>query len=402
MSDDFQDNSGEAASDTVTEYSSQSWFDRIKAALFGMICGILLIPGSIWVMSWNEGRAVETARALSEGSGAVVDTPPDRLDPGNQGRLVHLAGPLIVPGTLSDPDYGVAAPGAAKLIRHVETFQWHQSESTETHNKLGGGTESVTTYRYTRTWSDTVTDSTKFKQPSGHTNPPPRVRARTQVAQAAKIGAFRLDAALLEKLGPAEPLTLQSAPANTKLYDGGVYLGQDPQSPAIGDQRITFRVVHPPTASVIAKQDGDALRPYTTLNGQTLLMISAGQVSAPAMFDEAKHENALITWLVRVVGAAMMFVGFFFVLRPFAVLASVLPFMGELLAAGAGLVALLATIIIAPLVIAIAWLAVRPIVGGSVLLAAAIGAILVIRTIRNRRYAASLQPRFPLPSFSRP
>ena len=40
---------------------------------------------------WNEGRAVRTAESLEEGAGAVVSVPADAVDPGNEGKLVHVS-----------------------------------------------------------------------------------------------------------------------------------------------------------------------------------------------------------------------------------------------------------------------------------------------------------------------
>ena len=382
MSDDFSNQSG---SDSLTVYTSQSWFGRLGGALVGLVIGLLLVPGAIWLIAWNEGRAVSTARSLAEGSGAVVEASASRIDPGQQGRLVHLTGRLDVPGALSDAEFGVVAPGAAKLVRRVEMFQWQETESSQTRNKLGGGSETATTYHYARGWSDRPIDSAKFNQPNGHANPPFRVRSGGKVAVEGHIGAFRLDATVLGKLGPEEKLPLETPPPAGQLADGGVYLGADPQNPALGDSRIHYLQVHPSTASIIAEQDGSGLRPFTTRNGRTLLLAEGGDVPAAAMFKEAERENTLIAWALRAVGALVLLLGFGLLLNPLAVLASVVPMLGDMVGLGIGLVALLLTIIVAPLIIAISWLAVRPLVGGAILAAAAVGAAIVIRAIHMRR-----------------
>ncbi len=118
-------------------------------------------------------------------------------------------------------------------------------------------------------------------------------------------------------------------------------------------------------------------------------MVDSGEVAAPAMFNEAKQENALIAWLLRAGGSAAMLLGFYLLLRPLAVFAALLPVLGDIVAAGAGIVALLLTVILAPLVIAVAWLAVRPLVGGAVLAGGVVAAVLTARQIRLRRAAAA-------------
>jgi len=56
-------------------------------------------------------------------------------------------------------------------------------------------------------------------------------------------------------------------------------------------------------------------------------------------------------------------VGFAMILRPLAVVGDVIPILGDIIRAGTGLVALICTVAIAPLVIAIGWLWYRPLVG---------------------------------------
>ena len=58
-----------------------------------------------------------------------------------------------------------------------------------------------------------------------------------------------------------------------------------------------------------------------------------------------------------------MWLGTFLVLRPLVVVADVVPLIGSLIGAGAGLVALAFTMVVAGLVIALAWFWYRPLVG---------------------------------------
>jgi hypothetical protein len=77
----------------------------------------------------------------------------------------------------------------------------------------------------------------------------------------------------------------------------------------------------------------------------------------------------MITWIVRGVGALVMFIGFALFFRPLGVLADVLPILGDIIRLGTGAVGLALTAVLAPLTIAIAWFYYRPIVGILVLLA---------------------------------
>jgi hypothetical protein len=134
---------------TFTEITSRSWISRIGQSIVGVLIGLVMVIASIVVLFWNEGRAIQTARSLAEGAGLVADVDSTRVDPANEGKLVHISGDLTAPGRLSDAEFGVTAKGL-RLVRTVEMYQWKEETKTETRQKLGGGEEDVTTYTYLR------------------------------------------------------------------------------------------------------------------------------------------------------------------------------------------------------------------------------------------------------------
>src|SRR3954469_6032298 len=189
-----------SGSDSFTVTETKSWFQCLSSAIIAVILGLLLVIGAGALLFWNESRAVTTARSLTEGAGVVAEVDSTRIDPANEGRLVHVSGELQPSKPLVDPTFGVTANDAVRLVRTVEMYQWKEDSRTETHKKLGGGEESVTTYTYTRTWSDHPVQSSQFRQPNGHQNPAMRYAHFEAVAADATLGAFRPGEAALRRL----------------------------------------------------------------------------------------------------------------------------------------------------------------------------------------------------------
>ncbi|MFI5003283.1 MAG: TMEM43 family protein, partial [Reyranellales bacterium] len=96
--------------------------------------------------------------------------------------------------------------------------------------------------------------------------------------------------------------------------------------------------------------------------------------------------NRMWTWLIRAGGCVLMFIGFGLILGPIGVLADVIPILGDVVRAGTGLVGLLCTSVVAPVVIAIGWFAYRPIVAVVVLV---LGAALAYGAIHLSRLRAA-------------
>lgn len=372
--------------------SSTSWFERVKGAFAGVVVGLALVPASMGIMFWNEGRAVQTARSLAEGAGAVQMAEAGRVDPALEGKLVHVSGPLTVAATLRDPDFPVEVAGAVRLVREVEMYQWREERRSETRTALGGSQETVTTYTYTRGWSPTQIDSSRFQQPDGRRNPQMRYTARNTVAPEARLGARRLAEQQLAGFGQAQPLVLNAstffAPFGTRVIDGALYVGRDPANPQIGDMRIRFSQVPAGPASIVARQAGDGFAPYQTQAGDAIMMLTAGIQPASQMFRQAEASNSTLTWILRGVGALLMYAGFGMVLRPLSVIGSVVPFIGSIIGAGAGLVSLMLTLVLAPVTIAIAWFWYRPLVS-AVVLAVGLGLAFAVSRIAARRQAAT-------------
>lgn len=375
---------------SYTEVTSRSWFRRIGDAIKGLVFGLLLFVVSFPLLFWNEGRAVDRSNALDESAGAVISVSSELIESSNEAKLVHLSAFADTKETLSDASFGVEE-NALKLRREVEVYQWIEEESSKTKKKLGGGEETVTTYTYTKGWSEDLIDSEHFTKP-GYDNPINVPFDSTEYdANDVNFGAFELSRNLLAKINRFEPIAISPSAvlpesSKAKVYGEGFYVGDNPSSPAVGDLRVKFSKVSPQTVSVIAQQSGHTFQTYTTSNGGSISLLELGEVSTEVMFQTAHDDNATITWILRGAGLFCMFLGLSLLLKPISVFADVVPFIGTVAEAGISIVSLLVSIVLSFVTIAIAWIFYRPIVGIA-LLVAAVG---VLWLLRNKFKAAKL------------
>lgn len=376
----------------VTEVSNEGWFSRIAGALWSILIGIVVVLISGVVLFWNEGRAVHTAASLSEGASLVVSVAPGTINPANDGKLVHVAGPTASAQDVTDADFGFSVPGLA-LRRTVEMYQWSEKSATETRKTVGGGEEKVTRYTYERDWASVARGSGGFKEPQGHENPPfPTLSSTTVYGRGATLGAFALPERVLSSLiatqSPTLPASAGSRSAEyfgtrTTLTPGFIYAGASPGTPKVGDVRVTYASVPVAPISIVARQTQSTFAPYVTRNGREILLVAAGEQDAASMFKGEQDANQIFTWILRVVGMIAMVIGFRMMLNLLSVLGDLIPIVGDIIGAGAWLVALTFTVVLAPLIIAVAWLVFRPFIAFGVI-ALAIAILFGIRQVTRR------------------
>lgn len=363
----------------------QGFFERLSNSFGSIIAGLVMIPLACWGLFWNEGRAVKTARALTEGQGIVQAIGTEKVDPALHGKLIHVSGPVTSAGGVADPVFGVKTSGL-KLIRHVEQYQWVEKES-------GSGQDRK--FTYSREWSDRPIDSSRFKFPQGHQNPGAfNWKSEGFAARDARINAYPLGSAV-QNLSDSTDYRVEAASLETArkahvwqvhLYNGGFYVGLNPANPMVGHYRITYRLVPEGKASFVGKQTPDGIEAYRAKNGREFLLAQTGTKTTDEMFEKAQDDNATLTWILRGVGLLVLFIGFSALFAPVSLLASYVPILGSLVSGAVGLVAAAATAIVGPGVIAIAWFAYRPLVS-IVVLAIGAAAAFGFRQLRLRRQA---------------
>lgn len=389
-----------------TEVTRQSWFSRIGGAIKGIIVGIILIIAAFPVLFKNEGRAVHRHKTLQEGAGLAISIESGAVNEEHNGKLVHVTGLATTDALLTDSVFDVSV-NAIHLKRDVEMYQWRENVKTETKTKTGGARETTKTYTYDKVWSSTLIDSSTFvDQKAGHVNPGgmPYESSRW-TASLVTMGAFRLPEVLINSIssyskveippGTTVPETLGE---RATIHDSGYYIGVNPMSPEIGDIRVMFNAVYPTEISVLARQNGSTFETFTTpKTGGRILELMTGIHSKDAMFESAESANRIMTWILRLVGFILFLVGFNLVFNPFKVVADILPFMGKIVGAGMGMIAFLLSAMLTLLVISIAWIFYRPLLGIPLLIVAVALIVLIIKKLKDAKAPAPAPASTPAP-----
>lgn len=376
--------------DSFRTVTHQGWFGRLGGAFKGLLGGVVLLAVSIGLQFWNEGRTVQRDAALAEArtevrAGAAAPAA------GLEGRLVHVSGEATAATPVSDDAFGVNAPALA-LRRRVEMFQWREKRDRREEKQVGGGTRTVTEYRYDTRWDDEVIDSTDFERPEGHENPATMPYTNeVRRAEGVRLDGYALDPEIASQIEGWErmPLASIALPANLaasfRVDDGWFTTSADPDEPQVGDLRVRFDLLPAGPVSVIARQQGGALVPHQTSRGDTMVLVERGRHEAKDMLAAEGARNSRLGWILRGVGFVLAWVGFAVMFRPLVVLADVLPIVGRLAGFGTFVLSGLLAMMLSLLGIGGGWLWHRPWLLALVLLALAAG---VVWLLRMRRGAA--------------
>ncbi len=350
----------------------------------GGLFGLLLVVGMIGLLFWNEGRSVSRLDTIAEGRDEVVAVDAARVDPGNNGALVHVTGRAEPLEPVSDPVFGLTVP-ALKLVRTVEMYQWRETRRTR---------DDQTYYEYDRVWSEEPISSSGFHR-SGYTNPG-RMTWRSETFYApTRLGDFRIGRPLLERLGGGESVTPQQGalPPQARYtfqLDGDTLHSGWPDNPQIGDYRVRFSEVPAQTVTVLARQSDGTLLPWTAdVTGGTLAMIEPGDLTAAQMFDLAVSRNTMLTWGIRLGGTFGMFLGFAMALGS---IAAWVPIFRNVARGIATLISAVLAVAISVVVIAIGWFWYRPVLS-LVLIGGAVAAVIGLRMFLRRREPAQPPPQ---------
>ena len=226
-----------------------------------LVLGAAALAAFVWMRHRNPatGSASQGTTTGTASEGAPLAVPADHVIASNEGRTIALSGKLDVKVPAKDTQLGVSAD-AVMLLRFAEMLQWLEQCAGDK-------------CEYKKVWSPQLINSRKFREPEGHKNPErmPLTLARFSAGEV-RLGAFRIDAATIGnyRLGAAlqtkpvaYPVTSAKLPENLAIsfrdFNGGFFAGADPEHPAIGDVRVSYRIIPASDVQLVGIQRGDRL-----------------------------------------------------------------------------------------------------------------------------------------------
>ncbi|MFY7698573.1 MAG: TMEM43 family protein [Legionella sp.] len=359
----------------VEEVSVTSWFSRLKDAMVGLFVGLAFLIGAIVLLFWNEQNSIHTLLSLEQTQKNLVSVPNSPVSDQNNGKVVYFNGMAVTPDTLEDSDIDLSL-NAISLHRLVEMYQWQEHKETKKESQVGGSEKKTTKYTYEQVWSEELIDSSQFKNPEGHKNPSSMpITSEKQYAETVNIGAFYLPESLIKDIKESKSIKLNKDNADKlqETVDGTVtvvgntlYVGENSQTPVLGDMRITVSAVYPQNVSVIGRQVEHTVDAYLPPAGEPVLLLASGIKSPEVMIHDAIADSEMNTWLLRLGSLTLLMLGFYLLVNPIVILADILPFLGSVASFGAGLFAFFAGLSVWITLTAIAWFVSRPLysIGG--------------------------------------
>jgi len=379
-----------------TETTTTGYGKRVTSSLKGILTGFLMIIIGTVLLWWNEGRAVKTAKSIKN---AVEQTTPvaslDNYDQSLNGQMICASGFAKTDDYVSDPYFGIGET-AIRIERNVEFFQWVEHSQSKTEDKVGGKQETTTTYTYSKAWTSSPINSSDFKDPE-YQNKNFVVMGNMESAKfQAKnvtVGAYILPENMISSISGSEPIAasisadriadLNKTVAQTlskgdslnfvTVTNNQIYLGENPNNPAIGDIKITFTKVMPATVTVWARVVNNTFEHYVDAkHGKGVGGLYMGTRSLDSLQEQAESTNNFMTWLFRLFGFLLVFFGFKGVFGLVVTLLKVLPFLANIANVGISIVSGVLGFAWSLVIIAIAWLFYRPVLA-IVLIAVVVG-----------------------------
>lgn len=327
--------------------TTKGFGNRIIDSIKGIGMGILLFLASFYVLYWNEGRVdLSQVAKTAINIGATEAAPADA-----NGKLVSTTGKVTSAEMLDDGLY-LNSGKYLSVSRQVEMYAWVEKAASSSDKNLGGSETTETTYTYDKQWTSSPSSSGSFKVPQGHENPAMATASATKNVSAAKVGNYDIDMANITLPGFSN-VTMNTVnvkvPANGQISGDYLYVpGVGGTSPAVGDLRMKYTVLNQDIeATIFGKLNGSKIEPFVDFkndNARLYRMFTEG--GADAAVAQLSGEHTFLTWILRIVGFLMMWIGLSALFGPISTLLDVVPFFGSLSRAMIGVVTFIVALVL--------------------------------------------------------
>ena len=391
-----------------TETRTTGYGSRLGNSCMAIPMGIILFLVATALLWWNEGRAVHRAQDIKQ----VAKTAQSIGDISNantslDGQLIHTTGTASTEDILSDDLFGIKT-NALAIVRSAEYYQWKENEKHETKDKLGGKQEEIITYTYERDWTADPINSSRFKDPDyqGVNNVIWEIEDMRVIASNVSFGTYTLPElfisdivskqsdnvsplmisadnpalkqlnenvmkALGENVRP-EAAQVKDSLAYVHVFGNQVYIGFNPAKPSIGDIRLTFEQLAPScNISLIAVPTNGTFTTFQAKHDANEYELRVGTWTLDQMIKQANDENATLTWILRILGVIIVIAALKMIFGILVTILKLVPFLASIMNLGVSLVCGVLGFVWSLIVIAIAWIFYRPLLGIALLVIAA-------------------------------
>eukprot|EP01060_Flectonema_neradi_P006105 TRINITY_DN14086_c0_g1_i1.p1 TRINITY_DN14086_c0_g1~~TRINITY_DN14086_c0_g1_i1.p1 ORF type:complete len:457 (+),score=81.94 TRINITY_DN14086_c0_g1_i1:62-1432(+) len=398
---------GSRGSTTVT--TRKSWFERVMDSFVAAAIGFGMFFFTFAILTANEGALVTRLRSIDRLEEDLRSTDPEL------GTRLFYTTDTVIGGSLSDTTFGVSTK-ALRIRRLVEMYQYHEETSTKTvKDTVGGGETTETTYTLKTGWFDYQQSLSGNAEgtPAGGNPSFPTLSGELVMSRdftcPLTISGHKLSDSQISQISQWVPLRCEppgpesiSVAHSTHLHDQcSVYLpsaassygtfGESaPGLANIGDVRIKWEVVKEGTYTVLCGQEGTQLRGYRvpgvseyrlpllcypctcgigawiinmlTSTVNVIDVIRAGTHSSDDIVVSLRKEANFASWLLRVIGFFLFFISMMLILSPLPTILDIIGFVGDVARFGTTLISIAMASILTPLVIAVCWVAYRPLI----------------------------------------
>ena len=155
-------------------------------------------------------------------------------------------------------------------------------------------------------------------------------------------------------------------------------------NPTVGNIRISYKVNDYKDVSVLGKQVGSTITSYTSKNNKTYRELYKGTKNSTDMINTIESGNKMSKWIFRILGTLLVCIGMSMVLSPLTTLVGYIPFLGKIVNGAIGAVSSFVGIAVSLIVIGIAWLVFRPIIG-IILLVVSVGLVVLAKMYVSKK-----------------